>query len=132
MRLLSERASELAAIFRSELGLNAAAVAAESYLGGGSAPLQPIPSVAVAVSPPFPIARDSECELARALRQGDPPVVARVQKGLVLFDLRTVAADHDAVLLDSVRKVCHDRRTQAGSNGPPLALMTTAGSRVMH
>ena len=34
--------------------------------------------------------------LARALRQGDPPVVTRVQKGLVLFDLRTVAADRDA------------------------------------
>ena len=51
-------------------GLNAAAVPAESYLGGGSAPVQPIPSVAVAVSPPFPARHDSEAELARALRQG--------------------------------------------------------------
>jgi L-seryl-tRNA(Ser) seleniumtransferase len=111
----------LAATFRSELGFNAAAVSSESYLGGGSAPLQAIPSVAVAVSPPFPIDRNSESELARALRQGDPPVVARVQKGLVMFDLRTVAADQDVVLLDSVRKVCHDRKTQSGSNGPPHA-----------
>jgi hypothetical protein len=46
-------------------------------------------------------------------------VVTRVQKGLVLFDLRTVALDRDAVLLDAVRKVCHDRKTPAGSNGPP-------------
>ena len=78
--------------FAIELGLNAAVVPAESYLGGGSAPVQPIPTVAVAVSPPFPTPHDSEAGLARALRQGDPPVVTRVQKGLVLFDLRTVAA----------------------------------------
>jgi L-seryl-tRNA(Ser) seleniumtransferase len=117
---LRERATNLAAIFRSELGLNAAAVPADSYLGGGSAPVQPIPSVAIAVSPPFPVGRGSASELARALRQGQPPVVTRVQKGLVLFDMRTVAQDHDSVLLDSVRKVCHDRKTPAGHNGPPL------------
>ena len=117
---LADRARKLAATFRSELGLNARAVPADSYLGGGSAPVQPIPSVAVAVSPPFPVDRDSESKLAQALRQGNPPVVTRVQKGLVLFDLRTVTADQDPVLLDAVRKVCHDRNTQTGSNGPPL------------
>ncbi len=118
--VLLKRATKLAATFRSELGLNAAAVAADSYLGGGSAPAQPIPSVVIAVSPPFPVDRDSEAELARALRQGHPPVVTRVQKGLVLFDLRTVAADRDPDLLDAVRKVCHDRKPLAGTNGPPL------------
>ena len=117
---LRERATKLAAIFCRELGLNAAAVPAESYLGGGSAPVHPIPTVVVAVSPPFAMGPDSESELARALRQGDPPVVTRVQKGLVLFDLRSVAEDRDSVLLDSVRKVCHDRKTPAGHNGPPL------------
>jgi L-seryl-tRNA(Ser) seleniumtransferase len=118
--VLRERATKLAAIFCSELGLNAAAVPADSFLGGGTAPLQPIPTVAVAVSPPFPSGRDSESEMARALRQGNPPVVTRVQKGIVLFDLRTVTEERDAVLLDAVRKVCHDRETPAGSNGPPL------------
>ena len=78
---LLERATKLASIFRSELGLNAAAVSAEAYLGGGSAPVQSIPSAAVAVSPPFPTGRDSESELARALRQGHSFVVTRVQKG---------------------------------------------------
>jgi L-seryl-tRNA(Ser) seleniumtransferase len=121
VEVLSERARILAEAFRSELELNAAAVPAESYLGGGSAPARPMPSVAVAISPPFPTGRNTESELARALRDGDPPVITRVQKGLVLFDLRTVAAEHDVVLLDSVRKVCHDRKTQAGSNGPPRA-----------
>ena len=55
LEALSDRAARLAAVFRAELGLNAAVVPAESYLGGGSAPVQPIPTVAVAVSPPFPI-----------------------------------------------------------------------------
>ena len=117
---LLERATKLAATFRSEFGLNAAAVAADSYLGGGSAPDQPIPSAAVAISPPFPMGRDSDSDLARALRQGHPPVVTRVQRGVVVFDLRTVAEDHDPDLLDAVRKVCHDRKTPAGPNGPPL------------
>jgi L-seryl-tRNA(Ser) seleniumtransferase len=116
---LSERATRLAVVFRDELGLNAAAVAAESYLGGGSAPVQPIPTAAVVVSPPFPIHLGSEAALALALRRGDPPVVTRVQKGLVVFDLRTITEDRLPVLLDSVRKVCHDRNSQATSDGPP-------------
>jgi L-seryl-tRNA(Ser) seleniumtransferase len=118
---LAARAETLAAEFRSRLGLNAQAVQAESYLGGGSAPVHPLPTMAVAISPPFPAEHGSEAGLATALRQGDPPVVTRVQKGVVLFDLRTVAADHDPVLLDAVCKVCHDRNTQAESNGPPLS-----------
>lgn len=118
---LSARAAELASVFRSELGLNASAAPSEAYLGGGSTPAQALPSAAVVISPPFPIDRDSETELARALRQGVPPVVTRLQGGRVVFDLKTVPADHDVVLLDSVRKVCHDRGTRAGSNGAPPA-----------
>jgi L-seryl-tRNA(Ser) seleniumtransferase len=116
---LSERATRLAAVFRDELNLNAAAVAAESYVGGGAAPVQPIPTATVVVSPPFPIHLGSEAALALALRRGDPPVVTRVQKGLVVFDLRTITEDRLPVLLDAVRKVCHDRNSQAGSVGPP-------------
>jgi L-seryl-tRNA(Ser) seleniumtransferase len=116
---LFERATTLAEVFRAELGLCAAAVAAESYLGGGAAPVQPIPTAVVAVSPPFPTHLGSEAALALALRRGDPPVVTRVQKGLVVFDLRTITADHLPVLLDAVRKVCHDRNSQSESVGPP-------------
>jgi L-seryl-tRNA(Ser) seleniumtransferase len=115
---LKRRAEALAAALRQVLHLNATVVPAESFMGGGSAPVHPIPTVAVAVSPPFPEPHRSDAALAHALRQGDPPVVARIQKGLVLFDLRTVPADRDQVLLDSIRKVCHDRSTQARDNGP--------------
>ena len=35
-------------------------------------------------------------------------MIARVQKGCVLLDMRTVPRDFDADLLDALRKVCHD------------------------
>jgi L-seryl-tRNA(Ser) seleniumtransferase len=115
---LSARAHSLAKVLRDQLGLGATVVPADSFTGGGSAPIHPIPSAAVAISPPFAAHLDSESALAKALRQGDPPVVARVQKGLVLFDLRTVPEDRDADLLDAVREVCHDRSTTARSDAP--------------
>ncbi len=117
---LSARASKLAAMFRRELGLNTAVVKSEACLGGGSSPAQTLPSIAVAVSPPFPGSHDSEGSLARALDKGNPPVITRVQKGIVLFDLRTITEDRDPDLLDSIRKVCHDLRMQAESNGRAL------------
>ena len=67
-------------------------VAADSFLGGGSAPIQPIPTAAVAISPPFPPPNQSEAGLAKALREGNPPVIVRIQKGIVLLDLRTIPA----------------------------------------
>jgi len=117
---LAARANTLAEALRSQTGFAVAVVPAESYLGGGSAPVQPIPSVAVALSSPFPTPFASEADLAKALRQTDPSVVTRVQKGLVLLDLRTVSELEDPVLLDALLKVCHDRSTRATSNGPPL------------
>jgi L-seryl-tRNA(Ser) seleniumtransferase len=110
---LAARAGTLAAIMRSELGLNASAVDSQAFAGGGSAPIHPIPSAGVAVAPPFPIpgAEGSEAAFADALRRGEPPVVARVHKGTVLLDLRGVAKEDDPQLLDAIRKVCQDRGT---------------------
>ena len=52
---LSQRATRTRRqLFAIELGYHAAVVPAESFLGGGSAPIQPIPTAAVAISPPFP------------------------------------------------------------------------------
>jgi L-seryl-tRNA(Ser) seleniumtransferase len=120
--LLTARAERLATILRTELGVSAKVEPGESFLGGGSVPIQPIPSSVVAVAPPFPGEHPSEAAWAQALRRGDLPVVARVQKGLVLFDLRTVPEDQEPLLLDAIRRVCHDRgRSQsqpAGEDGP--------------
>jgi L-seryl-tRNA(Ser) seleniumtransferase len=116
---LTTRAEKLAATFREELGLHAAILPSESFIGGGSAPDRSIATVAVAVSPPFPCQQDTAKGWATALRLGHPSVISRVHKGFVLFDLRTVAEDREPDLLDAVRKVCHDRSFAAGSNGPP-------------
>ncbi len=123
---LRSRADELATVLRDELGLNASVVPSQSFLGGGSVPVQPIPTVAVSVSPPFPPPHGSEGAWARALRLGDPPVVPCVQKGAVLFDLRTVARREEASLLDAVRRTCHDRGPGSNASDParesPLSL----------
>ena len=43
-------------------------------------------------------------ELAARLRRHDPPVVARVERGLVLLDPRTVGEGEDEAVLDAVRE----------------------------
>ena len=90
-------------------------VNADSFLGGGSAPIQPIPTAAIAISPPFPSPHESEAGLAKALRMGDPPVIVRVQKGIILLDMRTIPATSEADLLDALREVCHDRGVKGTS-----------------
>jgi L-seryl-tRNA(Ser) seleniumtransferase len=51
-----------------------------------------LPSFAVAFDSPQPD------ELARALRLGEPPVVARVNEGRLLLDMRTVLPGQEAAL----------------------------------
>jgi len=96
------RAGRLAEAFRSGFGLSATVVESVAYLGGGSAPGEGIPTAAVRVGPPFPAPHASEGDWARALRLGDPPVIARVQGGAVLFDLRAIAEGDDESLADAV------------------------------
>jgi len=64
----------------------------QSRIGGGSLPQARIPSIAVALA----CARPDE--LAARLRKGTPPIVARIDQGRVLLDLRTVAPEDDAAL----------------------------------
>jgi L-seryl-tRNA(Ser) seleniumtransferase len=105
---LEARAGGLAAVLRKELGLNASVIPSESFIGGGSVPVEPIPTMALIVSPPFPPPYRSEAAWARALRLGDPPVVARIQGGAVLFDVRTLAEGGETSLVDAIRRACHD------------------------
>ncbi len=115
MSQLEARARRLVDVLQVELGLNASVVTSESFIGGGSVPVQPIPTVAVSVGPPFPTAQDSEAAWACALRTGNPPVVPRVQRGTVLFDLRTIAEREETSLLDAIRHTCHDRKPESSA-----------------
>jgi L-seryl-tRNA(Ser) seleniumtransferase len=44
-------------------------------------------------------------EIAARLRASTPPVIARVEEGRVLLDLRTVFPEQDSVLLEGLRRV---------------------------
>lgn len=65
-----------------------------SVVGGGAWPLGELPTRLVAVKP-----HDGDAgDLERALRRSHPPVVARVERGRLLLDLRTVFPEQEAVL----------------------------------
>ena len=67
-------------------------------IGGGAAPLHEVESRGLRVA-------GIEAErLASSLRQGDPAVVARIEDGAVLVDLRTVPPEEDALLGLSLRR----------------------------
>ena len=97
MRLTKEeigkRAESLAAHARSSK-LNIEVTDGESVIGGGAAPSSVLPTRLLALS----CDGLSADELAARLRASDPPIIARVEQGLVLLDLRTVFADQDEAL----------------------------------
>ncbi len=90
---LRARAEQLAARLD---GINIDIVEGTSLIGGGATPEQPLPSWLVAV----------ECadvvEAERRLRFSDPPVVARIVEGRLLFDLRTVFPAEDEELARAI------------------------------
>jgi L-seryl-tRNA(Ser) seleniumtransferase len=71
--------------------LKAEIIDGESVIGGGAAPSSVLPTRLVALS----CAGLSADELAARLRAADPPVIARVEDGRVLLDLRTVFPGQD-------------------------------------
>ena len=89
---LEQRATWMA----EQLGAPAVAEPCSGLVGGGALPGVDLPSWAVAL----PVS-DAEL-LARRLREGDPPVIGRVEGGRCLLDLRTVPPSQDAELVDLV------------------------------
>ncbi|KPK93243.1 MAG: L-seryl-tRNA(Sec) selenium transferase [Deltaproteobacteria bacterium SM23_61] len=71
-----------------------------SQVGGGALPLQALPTWVVAIRPLLL----SAASLEERLRKSDPPVIARVKEEEVLLDLRTVAGEEEAALLEAVKK----------------------------
>ncbi|UBU16230.1 L-seryl-tRNA(Sec) selenium transferase [Nonomuraea gerenzanensis] len=88
---LRARAESLAARLRDK-GIDAEAVGSQSVVGGGGAPGVVLPSAAVAL----------DGAMAAVLRRAEPPVLARVEGGRCLLDLRAVPAEDDDALLDAV------------------------------
>ena len=96
---LRARAARLAERLRPITGLTASPRDDETFVGGGSLPDRSLPTAVVAVT----AAGISEAELARRLRTGDPAILARVQGGALLLDLRTLLPDQEGAVIAGVR-----------------------------
>jgi len=101
LAMLRQTADEIRARAESLLSriprIPAAIVPGESVIGGGATPEQSIPTSLIAISCGGVAASE------RRLRAGDPPVVARIEDGRLLLDLRTVLPEEEAMLADALR-----------------------------
>jgi L-seryl-tRNA(Ser) seleniumtransferase len=66
----------------------------ESVIGGGAAPSASLPTRLIALTH----ANLRADEISGRLRANTPPIIARVEEGRVLLDLRTVSPEQDAAL----------------------------------
>lgn len=70
-------------------------------VGGGAAPGERLPSVAVAVA-------GDAMALQRALRRGEPAVFARVDDDVLLLDVRTIRPEEVEAVVEAVERAKHD------------------------
>ena len=81
-------------------GISARVMEGSSVIGGGATPEQPLRSWLIAVESANVV--DAE----RRLRFSDPPVVARIERNQLLFDLRTVFPAEEEELARAIRNAC--------------------------
>ena len=97
---IGKRAESLAARLRPSK-LSVEVIDGESVIGGGAAPSSVLPTRLLAIS----CEGRSADELSAQLRASDPPIIARVEQGRVLLDLRTVFADQDLAIAAALDRI---------------------------
>lgn len=80
------------------------AAAGESTVGGGSLPGASLPTTLLAVAAPAPH------DFMARLRRADPPVIARVSGGRVLFDPRTILPEQEADFMGVLRALLSEQK----------------------
>jgi L-seryl-tRNA(Ser) seleniumtransferase len=113
---LSARATAMAALVNGADRAFATTVDVRSTVGGGSLPGETLASVGVAIEG---VAGSSD-RLLGALRSGTPAVVARIEDGRVVLDLRTVDPAADAIVVGAIRAAIEavdgsERRRRTGA-----------------
>jgi L-seryl-tRNA(Ser) seleniumtransferase len=99
---IGQRAEAVAAELRQRAPkLHVEIVDGESITGGGAAPGAGLPTRLLAVTSDD----NSADELAAALRRSDPPIVARVEEGRLVLDLRTVFPAQDDAIVSALEKL---------------------------
>jgi len=106
---IGQRAEQILAQLVAPDSMSISLVDGLSVIGGGSAPDHGIPSRLIALRSPHIIRIEGE------LRQGDPPLIARVENDSLLLDLRTILPEDDLLVTQALRR-CLDPG-HAGSLG---------------
>ncbi|MFI5112399.1 MAG: L-seryl-tRNA(Sec) selenium transferase [Terriglobales bacterium] len=96
---IGQRAQALARMLQPPL--TGEVIEGESVIGGGAAPGATLPTRLLALT----VAGLSADEVASRLRKNDPPIVARVEEGRVLLDLRTVFPEQDAEIAKALNSL---------------------------
>ena len=94
---IDERARGIVNRVRSA-GLHATVTSGSSTIGGGSAPGSAIPTRLLALSHD----RLTASEIEERLRNNDPPIIARIEEGRVVLDLRTVLPGRDEIVVAAI------------------------------
>jgi len=98
---IRERAANLQAKLEAAKNLKTEIIPGESLVGGGSAPTSTLPTFLLAVTAQL-LSAD---ELAGRLRKNDPPIVARVEEGRVLLDLRTLFPGEEDDICSALQQI---------------------------
>ncbi len=102
LRLLAASLEEVerrARMWAQALGEQASVVPGESMVGGGSLPGSGLPTYLVVLR-----IRGRVQDLARRLRQSQPPIIGRVGKNSLVLDPRSVLPGEDEILIRNVRQ----------------------------
>jgi L-seryl-tRNA(Ser) seleniumtransferase len=101
---IGQRAEAMAIKIRSSRLLLVEVVDGESVIGGGAVPSAALPTRLLAIT------REgtSADELSASLRACDPPIIARVEEGRVLLDLRTVFPEQDEIVISLLQNISRE------------------------
>ncbi len=111
---LARRATSLAERIAGQPGMTAQVQEGESVVGGGSTPGQALPPSLIAIGHARLSTHDFEAEL----RHNPPPVIARIECGQVVLDLRTVLADQEEEIVEALARVARRLAGSAPGNSP--------------
>ncbi|MEE8143305.1 MAG: L-seryl-tRNA(Sec) selenium transferase, partial [Planctomycetota bacterium] len=102
---LRKRARRLARKIGKHSDLECEVISQHSLAGSGSLPTRDLPTWVVRVHS----SRFSADQLARELRTGNPPILARVREDAVLFDVRTIADPEFPLLEERLGEIISGR-----------------------
>jgi L-seryl-tRNA(Ser) seleniumtransferase len=98
---IAERAREIARRLEKIGGIEVSVDEGISAVGGGASPGVGMPTMLLSVLH----AEISARRIEQMLRDGEPPVIARIEDGKVLIDLRTVAENEDDEVFAALRAI---------------------------